>query len=429
MIEMLEALGISPITVVLVAVASAAIFIAMYRKYAVSIFEPISIFIISSIASTTLMLSMNGWSGWLKLEYVIFVVFFWFGFRKTGRITKRTQTFRFSSNELFLLESVVLLFLIVIASANFYLGLKTGLPLLSADPTAAKVEYFTGGLGLIKRIDGAPFVFFASSCTLLIALGYKRRRHILFLILGAFLIALGGSKGALLPILFIVTFAFAHQGIRSATEIPRTFGRYAFAILCFALLLALIVEAKQGGGIQAGITLLFQRVLYYGDVVIYYYPSRGTIPELSHLNVLDYIKYLTANTLALMRVIHYPPALGSVILGDPDSGFGPNAQYFVRADIFFGPILGCLYCYLNGYVIGRLRKMFFEYGRGNIMSLALRLMLAVSAFNIATESSLFVSSLVDAAIIVIPIWGLASLMRSAVTAPGLRHPLEYKGEL
>jgi len=189
--------------------------------------------------------------------------------------------------------------------------------------------------------------------------------------------------------------------------------RYAVPSFAVAFAVAFAVVIRDTGSLIEGSISFVRRLLFSADVVLFYYPRRGAIPELNNAGLLEYFKYLLDPTLGLFRLKEYAAPLGTIIAGNLDMGFGPNAQYFVRADIFFGPVAGCLYCLVIGYIAGFVRKKFFTVKTANPLVFSFVLFAAFSAFVLAIESQMFVGEIVDAALVVFPLWGVAILSRIA----------------
>jgi hypothetical protein len=352
------------------------------------------------------------WDLNVKIEFGLFAFFFWLGFILCGRPPKSKVLLNFSLAGLLELEILLVLLFSLVALANLYLGFTVGFPLLSADPSIAKVTTYTGGLGLIRHLNGGPFLFLCCGCMFLLIVGHRRYLASILLVISSCFIALSGAKGALLPILFIQTFLLHHKGFR-AVHLVEKFRKYAAPIFVGAAITAVAVTVRDSGSLQAGLLFLAKRILYYGDVILFYYPRRGSIPELTGAGLFDYLNYLLNPTLGMFRLADYSPPLGTIIAGNLDFGFGPNAQYFVRADIYFGAILGCLYCFLNGYVIGAMRRAFYTLRTEAAIPFTFTLMLAVTAFNLAAESQLFVSATIDAILVIVPLWFVARIIRIA----------------
>ena len=310
---------------------------------------------------------------------------------------------------------ILLVLCVLIVFANLYLGLTAGFPLLSADPSSSKVTVFTGGLGIIKRLNGGPFHFFCCGCTLLILIGYRRYLALSMLVVSCCFVALSGSKGALLPILFVQAFLTHHKGLGQSAKTIKKARRYAIPSLAAASAVAFAVVVRDAGSVFGGLVFFVKRLLFSADLVLFYYPRRGAIPELRGAGLLEYLKYLLDPTLGLLRLKEYAIPLGTIVAGNLETGFGPNVQFFVRADIFFGPVAGCFYCFLIGCIIGFLRRKFFTVQTASPFVFTWVLFAAMSAFVLAVESQMFLEEIVDAALVILPLWGVAILARTAAT--------------
>ena len=317
------------------------------------------------------------------------------------------------TGELYDLEAVLHLLLIIIILANLYLGIAAGFPLLSARPSSAKVMVNSGGIGLVRRINMGPLIFFLSGCFYLIFQRRRRRRAATMLAVCAVFMSLSGSKGALLPFVYAPALMLAHKGFLAS----RSFGRRTKRFMAYGLVggvaIGLAVTIKDSGSLTAGFAALAQRILLTGDVVLYYFAGRQRVIEISTRSLAGYLSYLTNDSLAMLRLAEYREPLGSVILGTGNNGFGPNAQYFVRADLFFGPIWGCLYSMIIGYGIGKFRTMFFTASPSYPMIFVFTLSLALLSPNLVSESSMFVQAVVSIVLTVLPLWAAVCSIRKS----------------
>jgi hypothetical protein len=416
LIDFLDSIGIDSSTVLIVIALSTILFTLLYKKFVFSIFDPLCLFILSMIANSAIMFSLP-WSSELKWEYGAYAFALWIGFSLSSgsRPPKTCQTLRFSESSLFDLRVVLLLLFVVIVAGNLYLGASTGFPLLSLHPSESKVTTFTGGLGLVRRLNTGPYVFFCCGCVYLAAIQHRRRFAITLLFISTGFIMLSGSKGALLTLIFAQAYVFAHPGLKKSPTLVSRVKKYTLLTLVAAVAVALAVTIRDTGSVGGGVLALFKRILLTGDVILYYFAGRTHIMALTDQTLVGYLKYLFNDTLGMLRAGDYQQTLGSVILGG-DDGFGPNAQYFVRADLFFGPVYGCVYSFVIGYCIGSLRTNFFSISKASPMTFTLRLALAACAFTLATESSMFVSETIAISISVFPLWILAFLIRIGSTA-------------
>lgn len=419
----LKELGLDPQLFLIAAALSAAVFIFAFRKFLFNVFDPLAVFILSMVASSTLVLALP-WPDTLKVEFALFAFCFWLGFIKRGHIPKNPSVLHFETIPTFEFEVMLLTLFVIIFAGNIYVGFTSGFPLLSSDPSITKVTIYTGGMGAIKRLDMLPYVFFCSGSVFMAVVGHKRRLFLILLIIASIMIALTGSKGALASPVFVLAFVVSHPGlIREKSSLAERIKRYALLSLVVAITLALVIPIIDTGGVATGLMALMKRVIFYGDIVLYYFPVRDTLVSGTH--PLDFPGYLFQSTLVMFRMIESSPSLGAVIMGSGEAGFGPNPQYFVLADLFFGPVFGCGYCLLIGYLIAWMRRAFFSFSVGSPVKLVLRLTIAVSAFTLATDAGLFVSQLIDLFLIVAPLWLIAHTITVAIKNGISRATVEY----
>jgi hypothetical protein len=424
MLDILSAIGLDANQFVALFVITTIVLILAYRPFVISILDPLNVFIVAMIADVVLMFGLD-WNSSAKIEFTFFIVLFWIGFAFVGKKPTDNPIIRFNDDALLELEIVLLLAFVIISIANIYLGFTAGFPLLSGQPSEAKVETYTGGLGMIRHLDQGPYLFLCCGCILLIAIGRRPRLPIVMLVISSVFVALSGSKGALLPILYVMAFIINHKGLGQNQKYSGKIKKLAIPSLGAAFAVAATVLMKENGGIAQGTAALAKRILLFGDVILFYYPRRGAIPELMNAGPWDYVHYMVDPILGMFRIVDYAsiqPALGSTI-SNLENGFGPNAQYFVRADIFFGPVLGCVYCLAIGYLTGLFRRQFFTFHARSAIAFTFSLLLAVAAINLPFESSLFGSIIVDTAVFLFPLWCFAHVATLAtVVSHGLPEP-------
>jgi hypothetical protein len=415
LLEFLDQVGINLWPLVIAILASAIIFFVGYRRFIFSIFDPLCMFVLILVGDSALTFALP-WSPSLKWEFVGFLAFFWAGFSLRGRLTQKTFAISFGRQHWFELELMLLILCAVILGANLYLGLSTGFPLLSLHPSESKVTIYTGGLGVIRRVNMGPYLFFCSGCMLLIMAGHKTRFALTIFCLTTGLEALNGSKGVMLPGIYAAGFMLAHRGLVRSRTFKAKAKRYIFAFLAIGVTVAVIVTTRDQSSVSEGLSKFFLRFLLAGDVILYYIPNRDTLLALMGAHSWSYLHYLLGDILGMLRISDYQPALGSVILGS-DEGFGPNPQFFIQADLFFGPVVGLLYSLILGYAVSSLRRAFFGKPGKSAVWFAFKLMLALTAFDLAIDSSEFVVDIAGACLFVIPTWLLSRLVWTS-----LKHP-------
>jgi hypothetical protein len=413
MLALVESIGIDLNGLLAILAISAIVLVLAYYRFVFSFFDPLCVFLIVLVADCALTLAPP-WDSELKWHFVGFTIFLWLGFALRGRPAASHPPLAFRKETLFELQLMLILLCCVIVFGNLYLGSAIGFPLLSGAPSAQKVAAYTGGLGIVRRINMGPYLFFCCGCMIMALLGHARRLCIALLLVGTFFVVLGGSKGVLLPAVYALAFVLAHRGLGTSALIRKRAKRYNFLILLTGVAVALIVTTKDQGGFSGGIAFLAMRVLLSGDVALMYFVRRDTINTLVDPTVLGYLHNLFADTLGMLRISAYEQSLGALILGG-DDGFGPNAQYFVQADLYFGPIYGLLYCGILGYAIATMRARFFNDRTDSATWFAFKLVLAASAFDLAIDAGIFVVDVAALALFVVPLWLSARMIRVVVS--------------
>jgi hypothetical protein len=416
MLDILSAVGLDANQFVALFAIATIVMILAYRPFVIGILDPLNVFIVAMIADVVLMFGLP-WDSSAKIEFTFFIVFFWIGFAFVGKIPTDNPTIRFNNDSLLELEIVLLLDFVIVSLANLYLGFTEGFPLLSSEPSEAKVSTYTGGLGMIRHLDQGPYLFLCCGCILFIAIGRRPMLAMMMLVISSGFVALSGAKGALLPIIFVMAFVIKHKGLGQSQRYSGKLKKLAIPSLGAASAVAATVLVKENGGVTQGFAALARRILLFGDVILFYYPQRNAIPGLVNAGPWDYVHYLMDSYLAMFRIVDYSsikPALGSMI-SNQTNGFGPNAQYFVRADIFFGPIAGCIYCLVIGYLTGLFRRQFFTFHTRSAVTFTFSLLFAVTAVNLPFETSLFSSYIVDATVFLFPLWCFAHVATLSTT--------------
>jgi hypothetical protein len=413
MLEFVTSIGIEPSQLLLILVVASLAFTLLYRKYVFNLFDPLTMFIISMVANTALMFALP-WEMRFKWEFVWYAIFLWIGFVATARKPKLQIHSTISKEQLFDLEVVLVLLCGIIILANVYLGVSTGFAIFSDDPSVTKVTSYSGGIGIVRRINMGPYLFCCCGCVYMAVIRHKRRMAIALLACSSVFILMSGSKGALLTLVYAQAVVLAHPGLNLNHLFVAKIKRYALYTLILGTGVALTVTIKDQGSVSLGVLGLFRRILMTGDVILYYFADRARVMAATQPSLLGYLQYLIGDTLSVLRLQEYTEPLGSVILGAGNNGFGPNAQYFVVADLFFGPVFGCLYSFLVGYGISYLRSSFINDSQSSPILFVLKLTLAVSSFSIAVEAPYFVNTVVMTVVVLVPLWLLARLTRLAM---------------
>jgi hypothetical protein len=417
LLELFAAIGLSATPVFIGLICSAALLIFLYRRYFVALIEPITFFLMGQVGDATIIWAFPMVFAY-KWKFFAYMLSLWAGFALGAKSKARPSNIvldplDFDEPSTFDLKFMVTIIGILLIALNLYLGASVGFPLLSSNPTEAKFTVYTGGLGLIRRFNMGPYYFFCSGCILLIILNKSRGYISILLTVATLVVMLGGSKSILLPLLFAISLAISHKGISYSKQLVKKIRKYAAFVLTSAIAVALTVTVKETHSIIGGVQALLMRFLLAGDIILYYYPQHDMLRYIVDPSFMGYMRSMLSDVFGLLRIVDYGKPLGMMILGS-ESG-GPNVQYFIYADLFFSPVVGCLYSVLVGYLIASLRGYFFHSRTRSLVTFSFQLFLTLIAFDLASEAGLFATELVFTLICVAPLYPLSYLCRSAMT--------------
>lgn len=412
---MFDFFGVSFGTIIIYLFSNLLVFFVLFRKKLISTLEPLSLFIISQSFTITLsFMTIN------NNEYILQIItshlIFYIGFiistssRKikleTGHVTHENYIYDNNVNMKIFEVCIMILFLLTLFS-NIYQFNITGIALFDIVPTAAKVSNYTDGLGIVRRINWGAGVF--SSIGLLLLYFKKTKKIYLFLLIISIIISiLGGSKSSLLQYLFIYTAIATQLGLRYKVNLKK-YKKTILFLSIMSIFVVLLILNKDSGNSENPFVSLFRRLLYYGDIVLYYYDS--TIYSIvNQKNTWEYFLHIINPITGFLRINIYEFPLGYEMVlyslnrtgQQLESIVGPNTPFFVKGNIFFGLLGGFLYSFIIGWLIGMIRKMFLKNKSKNIFTHSMKIWLFVNCFALATEDTLFISMIWDLLIVLLP---------------------------
>ncbi len=406
--EVLTNFGLNPANVLTGVVLSALLVFLLYRKFLVSVLEPLTPFMVAQVGNASIM-----WAVLLELiykwQFLVYFLCLWSGFALRGKAVSSGPAIVFDRNFLFELTFILTMLCALIVGANLYLGSTAGFPLLSSNPTQAKFTIYVGGLGFVRRINTGPYYLLCAGCSLLIIIQHQKRYALTILFLATSLVMVSGNKSALLPLLLNLSMAGLHRGL-SSERLRRSIQKYFWLLLACGIGIALVVTTKEQGGLVGGIQGFVLRLLLAGDGIVFYFSRREVVMGLVDPTVAGYLHNVLSDVEGLLHISEYQPlALGTLIMGGDEGG--PNVQYFIQADLFFGPVLGSIYCFTIGYIIAVMRNGFYSSRTTSAIRLSVYLFLAAAAFDLTTEAGLFITELVVMLLFLVPLYLLAKFFR------------------
>lgn len=376
------------------------LYFTAYRKRIFSIFDPLSIMAVTQAASSVMAIALISQASMLW-QFMLSQAAFTLGVVLAPvQSLPKGPTSSWSKGDIYFAEWVVMVLFSILVAANVWLGLSAGFPLFSDDPSLTKFSTFTGGLGLVRRINWGIGTFVPTASLLLGIRGCHRRLFWGVFVASMIISSLGGSKGALLVYLEIIVFVLFRKDIVSDAVARRLNGALkGLALIAGLLALFVLYISIHDPALAAG--ALLKRVLYAGDVIIYYYQP-AIMREFAKLGPVDYIIAMLNPLLGELRLAEYQFPLGYQMLliyfkngEQPSAVLGPNTTFFVVGHIYFGWFFGIIYSGCVGYIVSKVRSACLSARGTTPLRMAIYLTMAIVIFGFPAEAPLFVSMASD----------------------------------
>jgi oligosaccharide repeat unit polymerase len=386
-----------------------------YRKHIVHLFDPLLFYVVAQSFTITLAFMVID-----KTSYLInflgceacFLTAFLLAAGKpltTSDFQNATLFKRVNFFQISVLKWYIIFAFIALIIANLISFKISGIPVLSEDPSAAKVENFRGGLGFVKRMNSGMLYFVGWALMALYLSKNKYKYLVLFLII-LLVPAASGSKGALLYFVLVISFFNCFRDIRESSAYKKI-KIFNFLLFISAIFLASIIVSGGAGdsdSLNDKIFKLATRFLYFGDSIIYYY-NESSIQYFSHNNFISFIKDELGDTLALFRIIPYSLQLGfqlsNYYFNVYSETWGPNIPYYIKGNIYFGYYGAFIYSFIIGTIVGFVRRLFYTLvrnGSSSIWYVLLVIDLNMTNTTIAQDSQLYLSQLFDTILFSMP---------------------------
>jgi hypothetical protein len=386
----------------LVLCAAMTVHACLLKRLAIGVIDPIVYTAVGTTAAIAMSFAISGAS--LEfLRVVVCVALFWAGAWWTWPARRVQPTVGpVDRNDVhqrqFTRILVIATILFVAANAAFFA--VAGPPAFGDNPSLAKVESYAGGFGIVRRLNWGLGVFVAVGLTYLLLTTRPRWAKWAYAVFIA-ISALSGSKSALIPVLFAFALYRARADIRAQAPARSRWLKWLLPLLVLGAVGAglgvLVVEQGDFGSAVVG---FLRRLLYSSDVLIYW-----ETPQVQHFfrgfDVFDYLKNVLEPILGELRLVDYSMPIGSQMVqlslgagDDVSESLGPNAPFYVKGEIFFGPGQ-YVYCVLVGATIGWLRRRYARTSVHRPFALCVSTTFVLLSTSMAIDDALFVSTASD----------------------------------
>lgn len=386
----------------------ALLFFLAYKRYIFSIYDPLTLFVVEMSFSSVLMITTVSNALYL-FQFFSFQFLFWLGFISVRPYAKKitNANIHYSKYNILFLEHLTMIFFFIFIVANAYYFIKVGIPILSQNPTVFKVASFEGGLGIIRRINWGMGVFIACASIVISIIGIHKKTFLSIFLILMIITSMGGAKGALLAYVFILAYMTQQYSLKNY-DLVKKYKKYIGVIFVLAFIVAMTILYIENNGMKEVFFAFLNRLLYFGDVVLYYYQ-----PDVMHYfenyTPFDYIYRLLNPIFGMFRLVPYENPLGYVMViltlttETLPTVMGPNSPFYIEGHLYFGLFGGMLYSFVIGFIVAFLRKKFFAHRILNLVVFIYIFVLTINILDLPMDSSYFVSKIFDTFLFTLPI--------------------------
>ncbi|GAB3576040.1 hypothetical protein GCM10027578_41120 [Spirosoma luteolum] len=409
----------------------------LYRKYIYAVIDPLFLFVLATSFASVLVIEVvveekDIWHFFACQAALI--LGFYVAYKKLAPADGLSGDTVYGFTDQKTLEWTTYVLLSIYIVANIIVAYTKGFALLSDAPTESKVANFQGGFGIFRKINWGVGIFISSSF-LFLYLIQSKSKYLYFLLIVAGFTALEGSKGSLLRIVIAAGLVFYHPAFWEKRRLLQRLKIYTPVALIAVLGVVFTVLVKENDGASEAFVAFIRRLLYGGDVVLYFYTPQNA-DYFANFTSLDYFVRLINPITGFFRIQPYQEALGNVMVENirppgviVDVTVGPNTPFYIEGLIYFGYWGGIIYSFVVGLVYALMRVYYFSIVRSNAFFFVFAASFLQLVTGMLTDVNLAVTQTFDMIFFSLPVYILVSLYinrsvgLSWVIRKGKRSPL------
>lgn len=406
--------------IILLAVGLFVIYVLLYKPYIYSFADPIFLFTIATSFSSVLVIEvvqeLSDVLHFFICQLAVFIGFRLYSINKFGKLLLKTDNNvdnNFSDKRL--LEWTTLVLFTIYFVANIFLAYSKGFTLLSDAPTEAKVANFQNGFGIIRKINWGVGTFLCSSLIFLYIIR-KNKIYLGLLFIISIFIILDGSKSSLLRVAIAAGLIFYHPLFETKRAMLVKLKKYSVFFIVALFFVIFTVLLKENDGIDEASIAFLRRLLYGGDVVLFYF-NPVNIDYFKDFNLLDYLVRFVNPISGFFRIQPYQEALGNVMIENIrppgvtlEVIVGPNTPFYVEGRIFFGYFGGVIYSALIGYSYAAVRGFYFSFSKSNAFFFVLMASIVQLLSGLLVDVNLTVTQTFDLLIFSLPVYTIVAFL-------------------
>jgi oligosaccharide repeat unit polymerase len=390
-----------------------------YKRYIYSILDPLFIYIFTLSFSSVLVTSILSDRPAYMAHFFLCHAFLFIGFSLTIYLLRgyKHQTLaiampiKFFDYETLRLVVYALFFFYFLA--NVVLFYTTGFALLSDDPTIAKVENFTNGFGIIRKINFSIGSFITAGLLFFI-LTESRWLDISFLFIVIVLTGLEGSKSSLIRILITFILLVNHEFFRHRKDITSKIKLLLPVGIIAVFGIFLTVLFKENTDSDQVVFSFVRRLLYGADSILYFYLPVNE-QYFAAFNFWQFPGHLLDQILGFLRILTPGEAFGNVMVinafpNHTGTVVGPNTPYYIEGQIFFGYYGAFAYSLFVGFCYAFIRQYFFDTKYYSAFWFVLMCCACQQASALTIEVTLFITQMFDTVFFVLPVYLIINLI-------------------
>lgn len=387
----------------------------LIRKHIKSIADPLFYFAVTSAFSLALgFVALD--DSYLLARIFVYFLCFYMGFGVATWQSRGVLSPLQINEDIRHFRTIVIICCVIYFGLNALVWVKSGVILLSEDPSLQKSDAYAGGFGFIRRFNWSVgvFVLMASLYWWL----WERSAVAALAVTVASLTALtGGGKSALLPLIFAIGLYIVKPFITIKGGDARRLRRGVPIFLIIAFIPVAIILISEQGTVKNAFYAFVVRMFYFGDVLLYW-GQQMVRDNFSELGPLDYLINSFGGILGALRLIDYDAPIGNQFVqvtlpagADLPESLGPNLPFYVRGELYFGPFFALFHAFIIGFIFGGLRRLFFAYRGRSLLTYSLLSFAIVISVVLPTEEGLAIGQAFDFAIFFFPIYVMTSIIR------------------
>lgn len=394
------------------------IYFLAYRRYIYSILDPLFIYVFTiSFSSVLIIYTLSDQPAYV-IHFFLCHIFLYVGFlitvywlrdysKQELPIKIPSQFFDFET-----LRIVVYLLFAFYFLANVVLFYTTGFALLNDDPTIAKVENFTKGFGIIRKINTSIGSFLTAGLLFFI-LAKLRWIDIFALFIVIILTALEGSKSSLLRILITFVLLGNHPLFLHRNEILNKIKLVIPLGILAVLGVFFTVLFKENSDYEQVVFAFVRRLLYGADATLYFYMPVNE-QYFAQFHFWQYPSHLFNQILGFLRLVMSNEAFGNIMVANAFPNMtgtivGPNTPYYIEGQIFFGYYGAFIYSAVVGGCYAFIRQYFFFAKYYSAFWLIIICCICQQASGLYVEVTMFITSAFDTFFFVLPVYLIVNL--------------------